>query len=234
MAIVLDHRYREAQAALDGEIDRSDVDSTVAPLVKHLDKENPLHIQPIQDALHIYNNSFQKSVVESLLLGGATAEDTAKYLGITPVVIEMYLKFFFDLSTLESKLSKFEYVGNLPDGDDKLRKETSLMLGADYIKLKMGSPLSLDPEMVLGRLLTDAYTMARQSMVHANINSKSMKESYRWAALAAKIADSLAKKKTVESEQDFVSTLVVEPMYDGGTNNLVSDIELSDDAFIRG
>lgn len=180
----------------------------------------------LSKAYNIYLNSYRKSWVESYLLC-ASVEETAKAFEMSIDIVRTYAEYFFDPSVFEDKLAKLEYVGQLQDGEERTRKHWAITLGKEYIDWRLGNVLQISSEEVTKKLLSDAYVMSRKSIIGDGSTPKDRAEAFRWAQLAAKLAEGINKDSP---PKDLALDLIVDTVY----ANLDEPATINADRIIKG
>jgi len=167
----------------------------------------------LKAALSIWQDLAKKCYVEAYLLV-TDVTSVAVALDMPTGVVQTYQEFFFDTDVFADKLQKYSYAHGLSDGPGKELKLLALTMGREFIDWRLGNTLSIRPDEVLSRLLTDSYAMAKIGMQSGMVTSKSAKEAYRWATLAAKLADTLSRREAAEETDDIFEGLQVVPVFD--------------------
>lgn len=123
--------------------------------------DSPAHLQ----AFMMYENSFEREVIEALLLAEADPEDVREVFGIPGNVLAIYKELFFDTERFMSRLSKISYVENYPDQFGRELKLRALHLGPDYVLFRLGNyiPKTEAQQNIVKRLFMSAAYRAMEA-----------------------------------------------------------------------
>lgn len=166
---------------------------------------------PCKAAL-IHKDSFQKEIVEALLISEASAEDIKSAFGIPEDVIADYKELYFDTTKLETHLDKLSYVTNYPDRFGKELKIRALNLGPSFIYFKYANIVPQTPvqrELVKKMFLSSAYRAMEAN--YTSMTSDISKASIEYAKVMLKAYDSIEKlmKEDVPTEMSATRVLLV-------------------------
>jgi len=109
------------------------------------------------------------------------AEITSE-LGINPMVLGAYKTAFFDVTVFDSEIDVLEYQEAISDSREKLLRKAWLR-DRDLLKYHLGIKSNMDPKVIMGSLLMDAYGRY--------MDSKGTGASQKWCELAIKLASRL-------------------------------------------
>lgn len=200
---------------------------SIARLLEGQPSGNP----SLDAAFILWNNIGKREYIEAFLLV-SDEESVAVSLDIPLSTIEAFAAYLFDTSVFTDKLQRVAYVHGLVPGRAKDLKMLAVTLGKEFLDWRIGNNISLSPDDVLRRLLTDSYTMAKIGMQGASVTATQAKEAYRWATLAAKLADTLGKRELPTAAEDDFDGLQVIPVFDEEDANEALDI--SPELLVRG
>lgn len=175
-------------------------------LYSYLKKENTCK------AAVINADSFQKEIVEALLISEASAEDIKSAFGIPEEVIADYKELYFDTTKLETHLDKLSYVTNYPDRFGKELKVRALNLGPSFIYFKYANIVPQTPvqrELVKKMFLSSAYRAMEAN--YTSMTSDISKASIEYAKVMLKAYDSIEKlmKEDIPTEMSATRVLLI-------------------------
>jgi len=166
----------------------------------------------ISYAYELYSQPYERNILNSWLLAGATEEDIKFHLRIPCDVAHTYMHLFFDITQFRDELDIYSWVNELER--DNLVDEAGLQL---YKQALMGGldamawiysrhRTAMEPRKVLENIMADSYYRAKANR-QANITSKAAKEAHSYMNTALKAGDLLAKH--TPQQMTGVSDLVI-------------------------
>jgi hypothetical protein len=185
----------------------------------------------LSSAMEIWTDLTKRGYIEAYLLV-ADVPSVSMALDMPGDIVSTYKEHFFDTDVFQDKLQRYAYVNSLPQSHAKELKLLALTMGKGFIDWRLGNTLSISPDEVLSRLLTDSYAMAKLGMQSGMVTSKSSKEAYRWATLAAKLADTLSRRAAEEETNDIYDGLQVIPVFDD--DDIQEALDIAPELIVRG
>lgn len=158
----------------------------------------------------IHKDSFQKEIVQALLISGALATDINMAFGISEQVLEDYKELFFDTTKLETHLDKLSYVTNYPDRFGKELKIRALNLGPSFIYFKYANIVPQTPvqrELVKKMFLSSAYRAMEAN--YTSMTSDISKSAIEYAKIMLKAYDSIEKLMKDDTPVEMSSVKVL-------------------------
>lgn len=142
--------------------------------------------QELAEALSLYADVEHRSIIEALLLCGATENDVKECLGVELAVTKAYKHLIFDSSVFKTRLDSMRYVSNLEDGNHKHLAQRGMAEGLEFLKLKFGGgAYNVSALAMLQKQLNKAYEMMC-AVEPANADADFAKEVRQWAAVSTK------------------------------------------------
>jgi hypothetical protein len=168
-------------------------------------KKHGQKYRDLYEAYRIFHLTNTRLNIETSLMAGRDklepieAEITSE-LGINSMVLGAYKEAFFDVTVFESEIDVLEYQEAISDGREKLQRKAWLRDG-DLLKYRLGVKRAMDPKVIMGSLMMDAYGRYMES--------KGTGISQKWCEIAIKIASALIDEKDADNFMEDI-TLALE------------------------
>jgi hypothetical protein len=158
----------------------------------------------------IHKDTFQREIVEALLISEAQPKDIKSAFGIPEQVLKDYSELFFDLSKLETHLDKLSYVTNYHDRFGKELKIRALNLGPDFIYFKYANIIpqtQAQRDLVKKMFLSSAYRAMESN--YTSMTTDVSKSAIEYAKIMLKAYDSIEKLMKEDTPGDMNAIKVI-------------------------
>lgn len=149
----------------------------------------------VEDALLLWLAEENRHVLNALILGKATDDEISLGLDMSQSVLAPYRRLFFDRSVFRNSLDVISYVRNDLSDLNAINEawqdlyKTAIEQGPEYLinRFRVGARPDADPRRTIQVILNDATD---RFITHRgqSIDSKTAKESLRWASQALSAA----------------------------------------------
>ncbi|MAG64368.1 MAG: hypothetical protein CMK74_00610 [Pseudomonadales bacterium] len=149
----------------------------------------------LQYALDKFEDNVSRTILNSLILAGATSDDIRRMTGIPTDVVEAYRLYVYDVTVFRDQLERVSYVRSAQQflSDDESRfLEAAVTVGLDYLKWLLGEPTETTAKEVIQHQMLDAHYRS-QSGRGAALTSDVAKQARVWADQASKNATILER-----------------------------------------
>lgn len=187
----MDSKCKKVRRALEEGLEPDDNWSDAMVRYHEYLKDGVCNSDDHKQAFLIFENDFEKEVIEALLLSDTPLDDIDTVFEIAPEIVRIYKELFFETDSFSSKLARISYVENYAISEfGRGLKLRALHLGGDYVLFRLGNyiPQTSSQQILVKRLFMSAAYRAMEANFNP-LNSQATKNATQHAGIMLKAYD---------------------------------------------